>query len=103
MLIQIPKYRCTYWSIYSALLKEYVKHTLADVCSTANARHKHSGSHLQLVCVIRNTIFTCELSESFRITDSNERQNESCVDLSESHETIRDSTALGRGSDVDHI
>jgi hypothetical protein len=42
----------------------------------------------------------CHLSESFWTTNSNKRQADSCDKSSECHEAERDSTALGRGSDV---
>jgi hypothetical protein len=45
-------------------------------------------------------LLICKLSESFRITDSNEHQTDSCDRLSECYESLRDSTALGQGSDA---
>ena len=41
----------------------------------------------------------CHLSESLWTTNSNERQADSCDELSEWHKDKRESTALGRGSD----
>ena len=45
----------------------------------------------------------CHLSESLWTTNSNERQADSCDELSEWHKDKRDSTALGRGSDANSI
>ena len=42
----------------------------------------------------------CHLSESCWTTNSNKRQADSCDKSSECHKAERDSTALGRGSDV---
>ena len=53
--------------------------------------------------LIKLTIFIYNLSESFWIANSTERQTDSCDESSDSYESIKDSTALGRGSDGEEM
>jgi hypothetical protein len=51
--------------------------------------------------LIAPSIFIYYLSESLCVADSTVAQTDSCEKLSGSYESIKDSTALRRGSDVD--
>jgi hypothetical protein len=69
---------------------------------------KDTAPQIATLLSIEMTAFTCELNESFSIVDSTERQTDSCDKSTGSHESVKDSTALRRGSDVgrknvDHV
>jgi hypothetical protein len=62
---------------------------------------KDSVPRIAALVFIELTIFIYNLSESFWIADSTERQTDACEESSGSYESLKDSTALRRGSDVD--
>ena len=57
-------------------------------------------SELSTLSLIKRFALMWHLSESLWTTNSNERQADSCDELSEWCKDKRDSTALGRGSDA---
>jgi hypothetical protein len=62
---------------------------------------KDTVARIATLLLIKLTIGIYKLSESFQINNSTERQNNSCGESSDSYESLKDSTALGRGSDAE--
>ena len=65
-------------------------------CQTSSAVPEEFGT----LAFVKLTVFAQLLSESFQITDSNERQADSGDELGGCRGSARDSTALGRGSNT---
>ena len=61
--------------------------------------YTHTESKISPLLLIKQTTFIWYLSESFETTDSNQRQADSSEKYAECYGHIKDSTALGRGSD----